>query len=334
MVVAYGQFVAATVVSLLTSWILVTRLERVGERFGLSEALLGLVAALAADAPEITSSVSALVSGDRTIGAGVVIGSNVFNLAALLGLGALVAGFITLHRRVVIFAGSIGLWVGGWAVAATLGLVSVGVALAGAGLVLLASVVLFSVRRERLLTLRLPWSWRDWLILAVTEEEDELDEAIRPRPATGPDYLAALAALVVVVAASTVMEHAGTRLGHHYHWGDALIGALLLAGVTSLPNAVAAVHLAAKGRGAAALSTTMNSNNLNVVAGLLIPSLILGIARPSLAGNLTVWWYVGLTVVTLSFAFASRGLRRGQGAVIVASYLAYVVVLVTLPRRG
>jgi len=48
------SFTIGAIVSLATSWVLVTRLERVGERFGLSEALLGIVAALAADAPEIT----------------------------------------------------------------------------------------------------------------------------------------------------------------------------------------------------------------------------------------------------------------------------------------
>ena len=44
-------FLAGVGVSLGASWVLVLRLERVGQRFGFSEALLGLVAALAADAP-------------------------------------------------------------------------------------------------------------------------------------------------------------------------------------------------------------------------------------------------------------------------------------------
>jgi cation:H+ antiporter len=95
-------FLGGGVVSLATGWLLVTRLERIGERLGFSEALLGVVAALAADAPEITASVSALSQHQRAIGAGVVIGSNAFNLAALLGLGALVSGGVSLHRRVVI----------------------------------------------------------------------------------------------------------------------------------------------------------------------------------------------------------------------------------------
>jgi hypothetical protein len=42
----------------------------------------------------------------------VVLGSNVFNLVALLGLGAIVAGGISLHRRVVVLGGTVALIVG------------------------------------------------------------------------------------------------------------------------------------------------------------------------------------------------------------------------------
>jgi hypothetical protein len=56
-------FCVGVVASLAASWLLVSRLERLGERAGFSEAWLGLVAALAADAPEITSSAVALARG-------------------------------------------------------------------------------------------------------------------------------------------------------------------------------------------------------------------------------------------------------------------------------
>ena len=39
---AAAAFLAGAMISLATSWLLVSRLERVGERLGLSEALLGL----------------------------------------------------------------------------------------------------------------------------------------------------------------------------------------------------------------------------------------------------------------------------------------------------
>jgi hypothetical protein len=108
-----------------------------GERAGISEALLGMVAALAADAPEITSSVTALAHGRAAVGAGVVVGSNVFNLAALLGLGALVAGRIGLHRRVAWLSGSVALWVAPVCMLAVLGACS---AVVGLILVLLVLV--------------------------------------------------------------------------------------------------------------------------------------------------------------------------------------------------
>jgi hypothetical protein len=121
---AVAVFVAATALSLGASAVLVVRLERVGARLGLSEALLGLVAALAADTPEVTSAVTALAHGQHDIGTGVVLGSNVFNLAALIGLGAVVAGGIKLHRRVVIFEGVVALWIAALAIAAVTGLIT------------------------------------------------------------------------------------------------------------------------------------------------------------------------------------------------------------------
>src|ERR1700739_2029726 len=104
-------FVAGGAVSLAASWLLSSRLERLAERAGFSESWLGLVAALAADAPEITSAVTALARGQASVGAGVVIGSQGFTLAVWLGLAAVVAGQIRFHRRVVLLDGIPGIWV-------------------------------------------------------------------------------------------------------------------------------------------------------------------------------------------------------------------------------
>jgi cation:H+ antiporter len=121
-------FAVGALVSLATSWVLVARIERIGGRLGASEAMLGLLAALAADTPEISSAVSALAHHQQSVGVGVVLGSNVFNLAALLGLGAVVAGRIVLHRRVVALEGVVGTWVAAVALVAVLHLINAGVA--------------------------------------------------------------------------------------------------------------------------------------------------------------------------------------------------------------
>ncbi len=281
---AVSAFLAGTVVSLLTSFLLVSRLERVGERLGFSEALLGIVAALAADAPEVTAAVTAVAHHQQRVGAGVILGSNVFNLAALLGLGAVVAGRIGLHRKVVVLSGTIAVWV---------------------AVVTLAA----------------------WLRSAVAEEEFELEEAIRPAKGRWPDAAQAAAALVVVVIASVTMERAASALGTRFAVPEIVVGGLVLAAVTSLPNAVAAVYLAARGRGAATLSTALNSNTLNVVAGLLLPATILALGKPSGQAVLITVWYVLMTVGVLAIAYRYRGLGRMTGGLIIVAYAAFTGTL-------
>jgi cation:H+ antiporter len=322
-----GLFVVGVAVSLAASWLLVSRLERLGERAGLPEAWLGLVAALAADAPEITSAVTALTHGQPSVGAGVVIGSNVFNLAALLGVSAMVAGRIVFHRRVVLLAGVPGVWVAAVCLLTAAGAVPAAAGLALAVVVLLPGTAVLGMRRARMERLRLPARWVSWLIAAVHEEEDELSEAIRPRPGTWRDGLAATAALVTVIGASIAMEQAGTALGRRYDIAGIITGGLVLAVMTSLPNAVAAVYLARRGRGAAVLSTALNSNALNVLIGLLVPASLTGLGPRSGQATLTAAWYAGLTVLALVLAYRGRGLARLPGGVIITGYLAFVTAL-------
>jgi hypothetical protein len=210
-------FIAGVGVSLGASWVLVQRLERVGKRLRFSEALLGMVAALAADAPEITTAITALLDHNRRIGAGVVLGSNAFNLAALLGLSALVAGTIALHRRVVLMNGAVALWVAGLTLLAVFGVLGVVIALIGALIVLAAYLVALAAGGKVVRRAGLPAAWSGWLAEAIGEEELELEPAIHPARGGTGDGVLALLALAVVVGASVAMEQerrsARARLG-------------------------------------------------------------------------------------------------------------------------
>jgi cation:H+ antiporter len=325
--VATVAFLAGTLISLATSWVLVSRIERIGGRLGASEAMLGLLAALAADTPEISSAISALAHHQHSVGVGVVLGSNVFNLAALLGLGAVVAGRIGLHRRVVALEGAIAIWV------AVVSLLTVlHVTTAAIGLILVLAVLVpyaivaglnSSNRRARFGATR----FQRWLGLAIAEEEIELIGAIHPRRGRMVDVTVASVALLVVVTASVTMERAATTLGRRFSVPDIVVGTVVLAAVTSLPNAVAAIYWARRGRGSASLSTALNSNALNVAAGLLLPGVILSLGPATASVTLVASWYAGLTVLVLGFAYGDRGLRRSVGVMIVILYLVFVATL-------
>ena len=87
-------FLVALGVTLASAAMFADRLDHVGARLDFTEVLLGVLTAVAADSPELSSSVAAILRGERAVGLGVVLGSNAFNLAAMIGVGAIVAGAI------------------------------------------------------------------------------------------------------------------------------------------------------------------------------------------------------------------------------------------------
>ncbi len=164
----------------------------------------------------------------------------------------------------------------------------------------------------------------------MSEEELEIADALKAQRGRTGDAAVAALALGVVIAASVAMERAASAIGVALSIPGAITGGLVLAAVTSLPNAVAAVYLATRDRASATLSQALNSNSLNVLAGLLVPAVLLGLGALTTATSVTAAWYLGLTVLTVALAFGYRGLARGTGIVIVLTYLALLPVLIGL----
>jgi Ca2+/Na+ antiporter len=211
--------------------------------------------------------------------------------------------------------------------ATVLGWIPVWMGLGLAAIAMLDYIALLGVNRPGLRRLAARSRWGHWLRAAVVEEERDLDAAIRPRRGRRRDVVVATLSLLVVVAASATMERAASDLGSRFGVPEIVLGGLILAAVTSLPNAVAAVYLAVRGRGAAVLSIALNSNSLNVLFGLLLPGTLVGLGGPSAQTTLVAAWYVGLTAGTLLIAHRQGGVRRPMGLLIVAAYAVFVVWL-------
>jgi cation:H+ antiporter len=324
-------FVASAAVSLLASDQLVKALERLGADFAAPQVLLGLVAAIAADGPELTSAVTALLSGQHALGLGVLFGSNVFNIAALLGLGTFLADRVSFHRRVVVMEGTA-------AVGVALASVLVVSGALGPVPVLLLTLAFFvpyvivaAVPTERL---PLPAQWSQWLRRALREELEETKDVYRPawRSNTSLAAITASAAVLVVIGASALLEHSASVGGSALGVPEVVLGGVVLAGVTSLPNAVAAVYLARAGKGPATLSVAMNSNTVNVVGGLALPAVVGGFAVAGL-GSGTVFAgasYLAMTALALTLAYRGGGLGRGAGGLLLGAYAVFLGILIAI----
>jgi cation:H+ antiporter len=315
---AVPLFVFSLGVTLAAAQLFARRLDRLGVRFGFPEALIGLLTALAADGPEISSALFALAKGAHDVGVGVLVGSNGFNLAAMIGLSALLAGGVRLARETLVFEGAVGLIITLLAAALLLRWLSpVGATALGALVVLpyLAVVVAGPSFRGRRLG-RLSRALHEH---AATE---------RP-PDTSTDPTHHLLGLIVVdvaviVAGSAGMVESALSLAGDWHIPNAVLGVLILGPLTSIPNALTAVRLGLAGRGAALVGETFNSNTINLGFGVIVPSLFVTFTAVSTLGKVQLAWLVVATLVTLGALARPRGMGRPEAAVLVILYFAFV----------
>jgi cation:H+ antiporter len=316
--VAIPVFCACVAASLGASLVFGRKLDGVSERLGVSEGLHGILTALGADAPEISTAIAAIVAGHDDAGVGVVIGASTFNLAALLGVSALVAGSVAIHRHGLLLNGLVGLAVVGAGVALLLGTIAVWAALLLIAAVFVPYVVVLAAPRRA----------RGVLGAAVREEADDM-RTERVPPATTRDAVILVLCLAVIVGASIGLVTAATDLGGRWGVSDLVLGTLVLASLTTLPNLVTAVRLAVHGRGAAVVSETFNSNSLNILAGLVIPALFISLGAASGVQAFSAWWLLGMTVVAIALCWSGRGLQRLEGAAMVVLYVPFVIVVAT-----
>jgi cation:H+ antiporter len=315
---AVPLFLVSLAVTLAAARLFASRLDRLGVRFGFPEALIGLLTALAADGPEISSALFALAKGAHDVGVGVLVGSNGFNLAAMIGLSALITGSVRLARETLLFEGTVGLIVTLLAAALLLGWLSPAEAaiLAAVALVPYFAIVIAGSRL------------RGRHVQRLTRALHEHAAPERP-PDTSTNPTHHLLALIVVdvtviVAGSFGMVEAALSLAGDWHISNAVLGVLILGPLTSIPNALTAVRLGLAGRGAALVGETFNSNTINLGAGVILPSLFVTFAAVSTLGKLQLAWLLLAMLLTVAALARPGGMRRSGAAALLILYFAFV----------
>ena len=293
-------FVVSLVATLYAAAVFAERLDHLGEGLGLPEGLLGLLTALGADAPELSTAIVALATGANAVGFGVVVGSNVFNIAAMIGLSAIVCGGVRIERDALALEGGVALGVTLVAVLFAFGVLS-----AWATVVLEAAILV-------------PY--------AAVAFRRELEERTHPPHVDVRALLLIPPMLAVIVLGSIGMVRAALRLGDAAGMPRVLVGVLVLAVVTSLPNAYTGVRLGHARRGSALVSETMNSNTINLVGGLAIPALFVTASVRSGLGRADGIWLLAATALALGLLWPRLGMGRMGGVLLVASWVAFAIV--------
>lgn len=331
-------FVACLVLVLGASEFLARGIDRIGSKLHLTDELVGVLTALGADSPEISSAIVALLSSRRDLGVGIVLGSNLFNLAALLGLGAVVAGEVSARSRATIFNGSVAVAVTLVAGALINGYLSPVPATILMLLIIIPYIYILSVGSRGVERMKLPGASKRFLIDATQETKRETEEIAEQRKQrerkdrairkeqeeqSWKPALWVLPALAVIVLGSIGLIKYATVLGHGW-LPEAVLGTFVLASLTGLPNSLTAVRLARNGNGAAVITETFNSNTINLLVGLLLPALIFGEGSPDQLVLFDIGALVLTTMVAVVLSAHASKLTRIQGAIVIALYLAFI----------
>ena len=246
-----------------------------------------------------------------------VLGSNVFNLAAMIGMSAVLAGAVHLTRRSLMVEGAVALLAALIAGGLILDVISAGVAVAAFALVAVPYVVLLG--RGRLHTSTAEARARDRTIASIPDPQQDMWKVVG----------LIVAAVALIILGSEGMVHTALSLASDWHLSHVVVGVLILAVLTSLPNAFTAIRLGTSDRGTALVSETLNSNTINLAGGLMLPALIVVLGGATGLVKFDLGWFVGMTLVTLLVLARPGGARRFDGALIIALYLVFVAVHLT-----
>ncbi len=132
--------------------------------------------------------------------------------------------------------------------------------------------------------------------------------------------------MILIVAASAGMVEASLSLGDRWHVSRAVLGVLVLAPLTSIPNAATGIRLGRAGRSSALVGETFNSNSINLGFRVIVPALFVTLSTASATGKLELGWLIAMTALTLLLLSTRRGMRRGGAAALIALYAGFVAV--------
>ncbi len=278
-------------------------------RAGVTPLVVGLtVVAFGTSMPELVVSVKATLSGMDDIALGNVVGSNIFNIAVILGLSAVIQP-MRVRLQLLKFDTPIALAVSVLLMVffrdGVLQRAEAGILFAG---ILLYTVVnLIMARRER-----------------SREMAEEFEEGVPHRHRhVAVDLLFLAGGLVLLVAGANFFVDGAVYLARLWGVSEAVIGLTIVAAGTSLPELATSVVAAVRKEEDIAIGNIVGSNIFNVLCIMGCSGMI----RPLHAGGVAPVDFQVMIAVTVALAlFMRTGFRitRLEGVLLLASYGGYL----------
>lgn len=289
----------------------------IARRLGLSELLIGLtLVGFGTSSPELITSIDAALRGSPGIAIGNVLGSNIGNCLLIFALVVIVRPIRTSPEGVSRDG----------AVAVAASMLLAGLALAVGELTRLLGALLIALLAVYIATV---W-WLERKGGPGAARHAEQSHTHDPTPgALWLSIMFALAGLGLLVFGADLLVRGAITSARAIGVSEAVIGLTVVAIGTALPELVATLAAALKGRSDVAFGSIVGSNIYNVLGILGVTALIQPVAVPDdiLAMDFAV--VVGSAVLLLVFARTGASVTRLEGVALLGSYVGYLAHLLS-----
>lgn len=281
-------------------------------KLGLTPLVVGLtVVAFGTSMPELIVSLKAAMIGQSDIAIGNVVGSNIFNIAMILGLAAVVYP-VTTHLQVLRWDAPV---------------------LVVVTLLVPLTFLDGSVSRVEGIVLMLATVAYTWWAVRMAKKDEKLGHEahidvpeIKERGIILTDVIKILAGLGVLVLGSRLLVDNAVVIAKSLGVSEAIIGLTIIAAGTSMPELATSVVAAFRKQSDIALGNVLGSNLFNLMF-VLGGSAAIHPVRTSGLKPVDLWMMVGITVVLLPMLFTGKRLNRSEGLVLVACYAGYLAYM-------
>ncbi len=283
-------------------------------KLGISPLVVGLtVVAFATSSPEMVVSIKAAIEGNPGIVVGNVVGSNICNIALILGVAAMISPMSVksqvIKREIPIM--------------------------------IIVSVILLLVLLDDTITrmegVFLVIGIITYIILgykySIKEKDNkevikEFEESIPKSPyKIWQSIIFILTGLALLVLGSNLFVDGAVAVAENFGVSQAVIGLTIIALGTSLPELTTSVVASFKNENDIAIGNAVGSNVFNILSILGVSSLVRPIADTGVTMvDLSIMMFFAILILPLSRSKFT--LRRWEGALLFCGYISYMIYLV------
>lgn len=284
---------------------------------GISPLIIGIVIiGFGTSAPEMLVSVTAAMNGTPGLALGNAIGSNIANIALILGVTSLLvvlplqSSIVKREIPLLLLAGLFSYW-----------LMHDG----------------HLSRIDAVLLLGMLASMLGWMIFAArgqTAKDESFLEEVEQEQANSLDLRHAifwtLTGLVLLVLSSKLLVWGASGIASTMGVSDLVIGLTIVAIGTSLPELAASIASARRGVADLAVGNIIGSNLFNNLGVIGLAALVMPFATPDEALTRDMLLMLGLTLALIVFAFTPpkrNMITRWEGLLLLGIFIAYQALL-------